>query len=293
MDLPRIQWYPGHIAKAQRVLKERLAVVDLIIEVADARIPAASRFPEAKGLIGGKPTILVLGKPDLADPAATAAWARALGAVVVDGRSGQGLASVKKQLAELKARIDAKMKTRGRLPRAARIMVLGLPNVGKSSLINRLAGRKKAPTGDKPGITRAAGWIRLGKDLELLDTPGLISPKLEDPVVAFELALVGAVSDEAYDAEQVGRTALAWVAERYPSQLAAYVGREDVDWAPETNLETLARLRNLLTQGRPDAVRAARTFLHELQDGAVGRMTWDRPPNRAVDLDPIGPPSAP
>ena len=148
MNLPRIQWYPGHIAKAQRVLKARLAVVDMVIEMADSRIPASSRFPEAKQLIGGKPSVLVLAKPDLAEHGATVAWAKTLGAMVVDGRSGQGIGGVKKRLADLKAQVDAKMKTRGRLPRAARVMVIGLPNVGKSSFINRLAGKRKAPTGD-------------------------------------------------------------------------------------------------------------------------------------------------
>jgi len=286
VDLPRIQWYPGHIAKAQRTLKERLAVVDLVIEVADARIPASSRFPEAGRLVGGKPSILVLAKPDLAEAGATAHWARTLGAVVVDCRTGQGLAAVRRQLVDLKARVDARMRTRGRLPRAARVMVVGLPNVGKSSLINRLAGRRKAPTGDKPGITRAPGWIRLGKDLELLDTPGLISPRLDDAVAAFKLALVGAVSDEAYDPQEVARTAMRWVAERYPAELASYGGGGDRDWSAEGGLEALARSRHWLSQGRPDVTRAARTFLHDLQDGEIGRMTWDVPPNGAVEIAP-------
>ncbi len=278
MDLPRIQWYPGHIAKAQRVLRERLQVVDLVIEVADSRIPASSRFPEAKDIIGSKPTLLVLAKPDLAEPEATAAWARKLGAVVVDCRSGQGLNRVTKRLAELKAQIDQKMKGRGRLPRPARVMVVGLPNVGKSSLINRLAGRKKAPTGDKPGITRAPGWIRLGVDLELLDTPGLISPRLDDPLVAFKFAIVGAVSDEAYDAQEVARAVMTWLAESYPDALLHYATAADLAaLAGPERLENLARSRNWLSQGKPDTSRAARSLLHDLQDGNLGRMTWDRP----------------
>lgn len=293
MELPRIHWYPGHIAKAQRALKERLQVVDMVIEVADARIPASSRFPEARALIGGKPTLLVLAKPDLAEEGPTARWAQKLGAYVVNCRTGQGIGEVRKRLHELKAQIDRKMKARGRLPRAARVMVVGLPNVGKSSLINRLAGRKKAPTGDKPGITRAPGWIRLGGDLELLDTPGLISPRLEDPVVAFKLALVGAVSDEAYDPEEVARHALIWLAERYPELLARYAGIADPKrLAAEDGLELLAERRNWLSQGRPDVRRAARSLLHDLQDGVLGRMTWDPPPaDPAPDPAPGGGPA--
>lgn len=281
MDLPRIQWYPGHIAKAQRVLKDRLQVVDMVIEVGDSRIPFSSRFTEAASLIGSKPTLLVLAKPDLAEEGATAIWARELGAIVVDCRTGQGLGAVRKRLAELKAQIDQKMKGRGRLPRAARVMVVGLPNVGKSSLINRLAGKKKAPTGDKPGITRAAGWIRLGGDVDLLDTPGLIPPRLDDPVIAFKLALVGAVSDEAYDPEDVARAALPWLTQHYPEALAHYATAPNAAGleGPE-GLELLARSRNWLSQGRPDNPRAARSLLHDLQDGSLGRMTWDRPPGR-------------
>jgi ribosome biogenesis GTPase A len=277
MDLPRIQWYPGHIAKAQRVLKERLAVVDMVIEIADSRIPESSRFPEAKRLIGAKPTVLVLAKPDLAEHGATVTWAKKLGAVVVDGRSGQGIGGVKKRLGDLKAQVDAKMKARGRLPRAARVMVIGLPNVGKSSFINRLAGKRKAPTGDKPGITRAPGWIRLGGDLELLDTPGLISPRLDDPLVSFKMVLVGAVSDEAYDPQEVARVALSWVGRDYPEGLAAYARDERMpEFAVSAeSLEALAEARKWLNQGRPDLQRAARTFIHDLQDGALGPMSWD------------------
>lgn len=268
-DLPLVQWYPGHIAKAQRVLKERLAVIDFVIEVADARVPASSRFAEAQELIAHKPTLLVLTKRDLADPEATRYWSRLLGATPIEGRSGKGLTDVNKRLVELKAAVDAKMKNRGRMPRAARIMVLGLPNVGKSSLINRLAGKHKAKTGDRPGITRAAGWIRIGKDLELLDTPGLIPPRLDDRLIALKLAMVGAVSDGSYDPEEVAKCALLILKDEHPHALATYDGLWD--------LEAIAMRKGWLSAGGADLQRASRAILHDLKTGALGPLTLDRP----------------
>ncbi len=274
-DLPRIQWYPGHIAKAQRVLQQRLAVVDVVIEVADARIPASSRFARAHSLIGSRPTVLVLAKPDLADPATTARWARELGAIAIEGRSGQGLGVLKARLAEVHRQVNARMKTRGRLPRAARAMVIGLPNVGKSRLTNRLAGGRKAITGDRPGVTRAPGWIRLAKDLELLDTPGLIPPRLEDRLIALKLAMLGAVPAEAYDEQEVARAALALLARDWPRALERFGGR--------TELAEIAEARRWLVSGEPDTARAAREVLHDIRAGTVGPLT----------LDPIGQPDAP
>ncbi len=269
-DLPRIQWYPGHIAKAQRLLKDRLAVVDVVIEVADARIPASSRFARANSLIGSRPSVLVLAKPDLADPAATARWARELGAIPIEGRSGQGMGLLKARLEEVHRQVNARMKSRGRLPRAARAMVIGLPNVGKSSLINRLAGGRKAITGDRPGVTRAPGWIRLAKDLELLDTPGLIPPRLEDRLVALKLAMVGAVPSEAFDQQEVARAALALLAREWPRALERFGGR--------TDLAEIAEARRWLVAGEPDVARAAREVLHDIRAGAAGPLA----------LDPIG-----
>lgn len=227
----------------------------------------SSRFTEARSLIGGKPSILVLAKPDLADPDQTARWAVRLGAVVVEGRAGKGLPALRAKIQEVHRVIDAKMKSRGRLSRATRAVVIGLPNVGKSSLINRLAGGRKAVTGDKPGVTRAPGWIRLAKDLELLDTPGLIPPRLDDPLVALKLATLGAVSSEAYDPEEVAQAALALMARVWPSSLERFGGVAD--------LEAIAAQRNWKLAGQLDLTRAAREVLHDIRTGTVGRLTLD------------------
>lgn len=273
---PRIQWFPGHIAKARRELKEKLAIIDFTLELVDARLPQSSRFGQTAELIKGKPSIVVLTKTDLADPARTQAWIKALraagqAAVAVNSLQGEGLSNLKQEIAKLTAVVQDRMKARGRLPRPARIMVVGLPNVGKSSLINRLTRTGRAKTGDKPGVTRAAAWIRIGRDLELLDTPGIIPPKLEDPIAALKLAMTGAVSTEAYDAMEVARFALLMLQEHAPTVLDPF--------GPEPDLARIARVRGWLKTGdQPDLERASRSFLAELRHGALGRVTLDEPP---------------
>lgn len=272
---PTIQWFPGHIAKAQRELKERLKIIDFVLELVDARIPASSRFGQTSELFQHKPVIVVLTKSDLADPARTREWLqrlRAAGvrAVALNAHSGEGISALKQEITRLSADVQAKMKARGRLPRPARIMVVGLPNVGKSSLINRLTRTGKARTGDKPGVTRAPSWIRIGKDLELMDTPGIIPPKLEDPIVALKLAMTGAVSTEAYEATEVARFALGMLAELAPDTLAGF--------GPEPDLAVIGRQRGLLKPGgQVDPERTARNFLADLRTGALGPMTLDVP----------------
>lgn len=282
LDLPKVQWYPGHIAKAQKTLADRLALVDAVIEVADARIPDSSRFREARKFIGQKPHILVYTKTDLADPGLIRAWTQFHDALQIDGRNGRGLPALRQRLQLAKRAIDARMARRGRLPRPLRVMVLGLPNVGKSSLINRLAGARKAQVGDKPGVTRAPGWIKLGKDLELLDTPGLVPPRLDDSLVAFKLALVGAIPLEAMDPLEVARSAL----HRLPSLApAAHVAA-----GSPADLATLALARGWVNAGGPDLERAGRSFLSELREGAYGPVGWDeRPAVRPAPESPRSP----
>jgi ribosome biogenesis GTPase A len=275
---PRIQWFPGHIAKAQRELRERLAIIDFTLELVDARIPASSRFGQTAELIKGKPSIVVLTKADLADPGRTRSWIQALRAsgqpaVAVNALKGEGISGLKQEISALSAAVQARMAARGRRPRPARVMVVGLPNVGKSSLINRLTRSGKARTGDKPGVTRAAAWIRIGHDLELLDTPGIIPPKLEDPVAAIKLAMTGAVGSEAYDPLEVARFGLQFLAELAPSLLEPF--------GSEADLATIARARGWIKAGNvPDLERASRSFLAELRQGAFGPFTLDPPPDR-------------
>ncbi len=283
-EYPLIQWFPGHIAKAQRELKERLTVVDFVLELVDARIPQSSRFEETRQLISQKPSILVLTKTDLAEPAKTQAWlayfkAQGVKAIALNAQKGQGFEALHAAIAERTAAVHAKMRARGRNPRAARIMVVGLPNVGKSSLINRLAKKRAAVAGDKPGVTRAPSWIRLGKNLELLDTPGIIPPKLEDPIGALRLAMTGSVSSEAYDPIEVARYGITMLKQVSPGVLAKFGGAD-------ATLESFARFRSLIREGdQPDLERASRTFLHELRGGSLGLVTLDPPPE-ASEAEP-------
>lgn len=276
-EYPLIQWFPGHIAKAQRELKERLGVVDFVLELVDARIPVSSRFAETRALISQKPSVLVLTKTDLAEKAKTQAWlevfaAQGMRAIALNAQKGQGFEALHAAIAEQTEAVHAKMRARGRNPRPARVMVVGLPNVGKSSLINRLAKRRAATAGDKPGVTRVPSWIRLGKNLELLDTPGIIPPKLEDPIGALRLAMTGSVSSEAYDPIEVARYGITMLQVVSPGVLKPFGG-------PEASLEAFARWRGLIREGdQPDLERAGRTFLHDLRGGALGPVTLDPPP---------------
>ena len=273
-EYPIIQWFPGHIAKAQRVLKERLTVVDFVLELVDARIPQSSRFEETRQLISQKPSILVLTKTDLAEPKKTKEWldyfkAQGMTAIALNAQKGQGFEALHAAIAKQTEAVHAKMRARGRNPRAARVMVVGLPNVGKSSLINRLAKKRAAVAGDKPGVTRAPSWIRLGKNLELLDTPGIIPPKLEDPIGALRLAMTGSVSSEAYDPMEVANYGIAMLKEVSPGVLSKFGGQD-------ATLEAFARMRGLLKTGdQPDLERASRTFLHDLRGGGLGLVTLD------------------
>lgn len=270
-----IQWFPGHIAKAHRLLKDKMKLVDLVLEVVDARIPAASRVTDP-GLFGHKPRIVIFTKSDLADPKQTRPWLSALKDRGVDALEvipprKQGLKELKSILGVHARELSEKMKSRGRLPRPIRVMVVGMPNVGKSTLINLLVGKRAAQTGDRAGVTRAPQWIRIAQNLELLDTPGLIPPKLEDQVIALKLALTGGIGSEAYDPEEVARDGLALLRAHAPEVLARYDNPED--------LEGIARHRGfLLPGGKPDLDRAAKTFLTELRQGTAGPMTLDPPP---------------
>lgn len=272
---PTIHWFPGHIAKAQRELKDRLPIIDFVLELVDARIPESSRFGQTAELIKSKPSIVVLTKTDLADPERTRAWVRRLRdlgqqVVSLNANTGAGISDLKQEISKLNVKVQAKMKARGRLPRPARIMVVGLPNVGKSTLINRLTRTGRAKTGDKPGVTRVPSWIRIGKDLELMDTPGIIPPKLGEPISALKLAMTGSVSTEAYDPLEVARFAIIILQEHAPSLLAPF--------EPNPSVEAFARSRGFLKQGEQlDLERASRTFLSDLRSGALGPMTLDTP----------------
>lgn len=277
-----INWYPGHIAKAQNTLKEQLKLIDFVLELVDARLPESSRFDVTNQLLGGKPRIIVMTKSDMAMPDRTQAWLhhyrkQGLSVVTINAQTGQGMPALQKAMQVESEKVRAKMVARGRLPRASRVMVVGLPNVGKSSLINKLAKKKTVDVGNKPGVTRSVRWIRLGGNLELMDTPGIIPPKLEHQELALKLALTGAVSTEAYDPILIVPVAL--------EMLSLYAPHIPAKFEDPT-LEGIARSRGAVKPGgEPDLERTARTFMHDLRTGALGPMTLDFPPGTAPAVE--------
>jgi ribosome biogenesis GTPase A len=280
-----IHWFPGHMAKAQRMIREQLKLVDVAIELLDARIPAASANPVIDAVVGEKPRVMVLNKADLADPQGTERWLaffRAAGreAVAVESLAGGGTKQIIGKVEKAAAPMLAKLAAKGIRPRAVRAMILGIPNVGKSSLINRLLGTATARTGDKPGVTRGQQWLKIGRNLELLDTPGVLWPKLEDQDAAFRLAVTGAISDEVFDREKVVARLLAMLQAGYPDRLAARYGLAEP--LPEGGLELLAAVGTrrgcLRSGGAVDYEKAGRIVLSEFRDGKLGRFTLELPP---------------
>lgn len=279
-DVGNIQWFPGHMTKTRRLIEADLKMVDAVVEVTDARIPESSRNPIMDELVGTKPRIMIMNKCDVADEKATAAWrkyyeSRGICVIVCDCRSGKGinrfLPTVKKLLSELIER----RKARGMIGKALRLMVVGIPNVGKSSFINRMANSKKTKVGDRPGVTRGKQWVSIDKDVELLDMPGILWPKFDDKDVAQRLAFTGAIKDEVMDTAALARALGEVLLSDYPELVKArykIAGGGDV-------LTEIARARGMLISGgEPDVERAAATLLDEFRGGKIGRITLEMPP---------------
>ena len=289
-DLPIIQWYPGHMKKARELVEENLKLVDVVVELLDARIPAASSNPMLREIIGDKPRVVALNKRDLADENMTRRWlehfrAKKIPAVALDSVSGKGM----KELLALIER-EAKYRTerlvsKGVAARKARVMILGIPNVGKSSLINRLAGAAKAKTADKPGVTRAKQWIRIGADVDLLDTPGILWPKFEDPRVGLKLAFTGAVNDEIYDLESVAHLLLATLRRDHQERLQErFKLKEALPETTESLMDAIGRKRGcLLKGGRIDFEKVQHILLAEFRMGKFGKISLDVPPTEAAE----------
>ena len=285
MDQLNIQWFPGHMTKARRMMQESIQAVDALCEVLDARIPNASRNPEIDSLAGGKPRLIVLNRADLADPAVTALWkkyyeSRGFAVLDCDARTGKGTAAFAPAVRALLAdRIEA-WREKGQTGRKVRVMVAGIPNVGKSTFINRVARRKAAAAGDRPGVTRGKQWIAVDQSLELLDTPGILWPKFEDPEVGELLAVTNAIRAEVVDREALAARFLMKLAERYPDAL-----RERYKLEPEPGLSgwdllerTALKRGMLISRGEPDIERMANTLLTEYHAGKLGRLSLESPP---------------
>ena len=286
-----IQWYPGHMTKTRRMIAEQLKNVDAVCEILDARIPISSRNPDVDELTAGKPRLVVLNRVDQADRSSTDRWAayfRNKGYAVMesDARSGQGTARFAGAVRELLAEKIRAYEEKGQ-NRVLRVMILGIPNVGKSTFINRVAGRKTAKTEDRPGVTRAKQWVPIDRGLELLDTPGILWPKFEDQSVGLNLAYTGAVKDEILDMETLGCHLMAYLGTNYPEALRTGYklpslperqdGEEDVAWGYRL-LEAVGKKRGfLISGGEVDTERMAKILLDEYRAGKLGRFTLEMP----------------
>ena len=283
-ELPTLNWFPGHMVKARRIITENLKLVDVVIELLDARIPYSSANPMLQELTAGKPRLVALNKSDLADAAVTKRWlehfrAAGIPAVAIDSMSGKGMKQLVRQTEELARAKTEKFVSHGAKARAARVMILGIPNVGKSSLINRLAGAVKAKAADKPGVTRAKQWIKIGSSLDLLDTPGILWPKFEDMTVGLKLAFTGAISDESYDMEKVVEVFLDTMRREYPERIRErYKLKEELPEEPRELLEAIGRKRGcLLRGGIIDMEKAQHIVMNEFRAGKLGLVSLDTP----------------
>ncbi|MCH5323888.1 MAG: ribosome biogenesis GTPase YlqF [Eubacterium sp.] len=279
-EIPDIQWFPGHMTKTRRMIEADIKSVDAVAEIVDARIPESSRNPIINELAGSKPRILLLNKSDYADDKITAEWAKFYNSkgyktVICDCRSGKNVKSFIPAVRSVLSDVLAKRRAKGFVGSALRVMVVGIPNVGKSSFINRLSGSNKTKTADRPGVTRGKQWVVLDKDIELLDTPGILWPKFEDPEAALRLAYTGAVKDDVLDIYEIAGFLAEYLDANYP---IPFRQRYKVPEDGEINLEIIARKRGMLISGgEPDLLRAAATVLDEFRSGKLGKISLERP----------------
>ncbi|MBO4290675.1 MAG: ribosome biogenesis GTPase YlqF [Lachnospiraceae bacterium] len=275
-----INWYPGHMTKAKRMMQENLILIDLVIEVLDARIPLSSRNPDIQEMAKNKSRIVLLNKSDLADPKENKSWmkyfeAQGAHALEINAKSGAGVKEIK-GLVEIACKEKMERdKKRGIVNRPIRAMVVGIPNVGKSTFINAFAGKACTKTGNKPGVTKGKQWIRLGKNLELLDTPGILWPKFEDRQAGINLAFIGSINDEIIVLDELAYELLTCIRDRYPGALAQRFGISEEGTAPEL-LERIAESRKCYAKGEIlDIEKAAGILMDEFRNGKIGRMSLE------------------
>ncbi len=283
MQLESLSWFPGHMTKTRRMIASEIGNMDAVCEIVDARIPMSSRNPDVDELTAGKPRLIVLNRVDQADPAATKRWAayfraRGFAVIEVDAKSGAG---VKQFAPAVRALLHDKLaayEAKGQVGRVLRVMVLGIPNVGKSTFINKVSGRKTAQAADRPGVTRTKQWVPVDKTLELMDTPGILWPKFEDAQVGVLLAYTGAIRDDVLDREELAMRLMGLLAAQYPASLARYKltpRSEDDGW---TLLQAAARKRGfLISGGEVDTERMSCILLDEFRGGKLGRFTLELP----------------
>ena len=277
--IENINWYPGHMKKTRELIKENLKAVDVVVEIIDSRIPVSSRNPVIGELISGKRRIVVLGKADLADETETAKWTERLAAeegvakvLALNLQSGE---NINRLVRALEAEQDIRNAERS-VKRPLRIMIVGVPNVGKSSLINRLTGKRSAMTGDKPGVTKGKQWLTLTNGMQLLDTPGILWPKFEDPDVGLNLAFCGSIKDDILGVQDLGYELIRVLGERYPELLRERYKLEEISDQAIENMDNIALKRGFIISGkRIDYERTGRTVLDEFRGGKIGRITLE------------------
>lgn len=282
-----IQWYPGHMTKTRRMMEENISLVDIVIELVDARIPYSSKNPDLDTLAKNKHRILLLNKCDLADERATDIWQeyfekQGFRVIRINALKGNGLGEVTETARSLMKEKIEKLKARGRINVPIRSMIVGIPNVGKSTFINSYAGKACAKTGNKPGVTKGKQWIRLNKNVELLDTPGILWPKFEDQTVGLKLALIGAIKDEILNIDELSLELIKVLTAYYPGALQARYGTEeqaiDETAAPAEILRGIAENRRCVAKGDEiDYSKAATLLIDEFRNGKLGRITLERP----------------
>lgn len=277
-----IQWYPGHMTKALRQIKEDIRLIDLVIELCDARIVSSSRNPEIRQLTNGKAHLVILNKADLAEQSVTDEWIRyfrenGIEAIAIDSRSRKDVKKINDAIMRVTEEKRQRDLRRGIKNRPVRALIAGIPNVGKSTLTNSLSGKKGTRTGDKPGVTKGKQWIHVNKGLDLLDTPGILWPKFEDTHTGEALALFSAIADNVFEKEELALVLYHTMVKDYPGRItAAYNISEDLDDAEV--LPSIAVSKNLvLSEGREDSRRAADLFLDDLRSGKLGRVSLERP----------------
>ena len=276
------QWYPGHMTKARRMMQENIKLIDIVVELVDARVPLSSKNPDIDELARNKYRLIVLNKADMADAKTTTAWqsyfeAKGFFVAKVNSQKGAGMKEVKSLIEKVCQEKKARDKKRGILNRPLRAMVVGIPNVGKSTFINSFAGKACAKTGNKPGVTKGKQWIRLNKSVELLDTPGILWPKFEDQQVGLRLALIGAIKDEILNIDELALELIAILTEHYPGVLHARYEVEE-DQTPANIIEQIAVKRNCIQKGNElDYTKAANLLLEEFRSGKLGKITLEFP----------------
>ena len=276
--MENINWYPSHMKKTRELIQQNLKMVDAVVEVIDARIPVSSRNPIIDELVRGKPRIIVLNKSDLADENASRAWTEALRTdgsrtLAMNCMSGGGV----KELFRLLERMESEKNRDRAMQKAYRLMIVGVPNVGKSSLINRMTGKKSAQTGDRPGVTKGKQWLKLQNGMQLLDTPGILWPKFEDPKAGMNLAFCGSIKDEILDIPTLGMELISVLAENYPQLLAERYKLDGIAETPLENMENMALKRGCILPGkRIDYERIGKLVLDEFRSGKIGRITLEQ-----------------